>query len=59
VAAFQWMAGQASPEWMQLFARDLIAQMRRMDCLGELVQRVRKVPLLQRFLTEYQKLLDA
>lgn len=55
--AFQWLVETAPAEWVQLFASDLIGQMRRKGQLGALAQLVAKEPRLQQFLRDYRELL--
>jgi MoxR-like ATPase len=55
--AFEWLVEAAPAEWVQLFASDLIGQMRRKGQLGALAQRVAKEPQLQQFLRDYRELL--
>lgn len=55
--AFQWLVQTATSEWVQLFASDLIGEMRRRGQLGLLAQLVAKEPRLQQFLRDYRELL--
>jgi MoxR-like ATPase len=55
--AFVWLAGVAGAEWIQLYATDLFALMRARNQLGALAQLIARNPALQRFMTEYQRML--
>lgn len=57
LAAFQWLVAKATAEWVQLFASDLVAQMRRTNQLGVLAKMVANEPDLQAFLKDYRELL--
>ena len=57
LAGFQWLVEKASAEWVQLFASDLIGQMRRSNQLGVLAKMVSEEPKLQAFLQDYRQLL--
>jgi hypothetical protein len=57
LAGFQWLVEKASAEWVQLFASDLIGQMRRSNQLGVLAKMVSEEPNLQSFLQDYRQLL--
>lgn len=57
LAGFQWLVQTASAEWVQLFASDLIGQMRRSNQLGALAKLVAQEPALQSFLQDYRQLL--
>jgi hypothetical protein len=57
LCAFRWLVETATAEWVQLFASDLIGQMRRKGQLGPLAQLVAKEPRLQQFLRDYRELL--
>jgi hypothetical protein len=57
LAAFQWLVAKATAEWVQLFASDLVAQMRRTNQLGVLAKMVADEPALQAFLKDYRELL--
>ena len=57
LAGFQWLVEKSSAEWVQLFASDLIGQMRRSNQLGVLAQMVSEEPNLQSFLQDYRQLL--
>jgi len=58
LAGFQWLVEKATAEWVQLFASDLIGQMRRTNQLGVLAKMVAEEPALQSFLQDYRKLLS-
>ena len=58
MAGFQWLVEKATAEWVQLFASDLIGQMRRTNQLGALAKMVAEEPALQSFLQDYRKLLS-
>lgn len=58
LAAFQWLVAKATAEWVQLFASDLVAQMRRSNQLGALAKMVADEPDLQSFLKDYRELLS-
>lgn len=58
LAGFQWLVAKATAEWVQLFASDLIGQMRRSNQLGLLAQMVANEPQLQQFLKDYRELLS-
>ena len=58
LAGFQWLAEKATAEWVQLFASDLIGQMRRSNQLGSLAKMVAAEPALQAFLKDYRQLLE-
>ncbi len=58
-AAFGWLAERAGPEWVQLFAADLVRLLRARGQLGLLADLVRRDPRLARFLQEYQQVLSA
>ena len=58
LAGFQWLVEKATAEWVQLFASDLIGQMRRTNQLGALAKMVAEEPALQSFLQDYRKLLS-
>ena len=57
LAGFQWLVEKATAEWVQLFASDLIGQMRRANQLGALAKMVAEEPALQAFLQDYRQLL--
>ena len=57
LAGFKWLVEKASAEWVQLFASDLIGQMRRSNQLGVLAKMVSDEPNLQSFLQDYRQLL--
>ena len=57
LAGFQWLVEKATAEWVQLFASDLIGQMRRSNQLGALAKMVAEEPALQTFLKDYRQLL--
>jgi MoxR-like ATPase len=57
LAGFQWLVEKSSAEWVQLFASDLIGQMRRSNQLGALAKMVSEEPSLQTFLQDYRQLL--
>lgn len=57
LAGFQWLVEKATAEWVQLFASDLIGQMRRSNQLGTLAKMVAQEPALQAFLQDYRQLL--
>jgi len=57
LAGFQWLVEKATAEWVQLFASDLIGQMRRSNQLGALAKMVAAEPGLQKFLKDYRELL--
>lgn len=57
LAGFQWLVEKATAEWVQLFASDLIGQMRRSNQLGALAKMVAQEPALQAFLQDYRQLL--
>jgi MoxR-like ATPase len=55
--AFRWLVERAGAEWVQLFASNLMVQMRARGLVGQLALLVKKAPDLSRFLQDYQKLL--
>jgi MoxR-like ATPase len=55
--AFQWLAGNAAAEWVQLFAADLFRQMRAKGQMGALAQFVSQDQRLQEFMREYGRLM--
>lgn len=57
LAGFQWLVEKSTAEWVQLFASDLIGQMRRSNQLGALAKMVSEEPSLQTFLQDYRQLL--
>ena len=57
LSAFKWLVANASAEWVQLFASDLIGQMRRSNQLGALAKMVAAEPGLQQFFKDYRELL--
>lgn len=57
LAGFQWLVAKATAEWVQLFASDLIGQMRRSNQLGTLAKMVAEEPSLQTFLQDYRQLI--
>lgn len=57
LAAFRWLVERAGAEWVQLFASNLMVQMRARGLVGQLAVLVQKAPDLRRFLQDYQKLL--
>jgi MoxR-like ATPase len=56
-AAFRWLAAQAGPEWVQLYALDLFRQMRARGQMGELAALVQQDAQLQAFMRDYRALL--
>lgn len=55
--AFSYLAEFAAPEWVQLFATDLIRLFRSRGQLGTLAQLVRRDERLGQFLKDYQQLM--
>jgi hypothetical protein len=56
-AAFRWLAENASPEWVQLYALDLFRQMRARGQMGELAALVKQDERLQGFMRDYRALI--
>lgn len=56
--AFQWMAGNAGQEWIQLFATDLFRLARARNDLGRLATLVQRDQRLQQMFAEYMALLE-
>ena len=54
---FHYLAEHAGPEWVQLFASDLMRLLRDRGQLGTLAQLVRRDERLGKFLKEYQELM--
>lgn len=57
--AFRWLAAKAAPEWVQLCAADLFRLMRLSDQFDALAALIAEDEALQRYLENYQKMLDA
>lgn len=57
--AFTWISQVATVEWVQLFAVDLLRQMRSKGQLGALAQLVQKNPELQKFIKDFQGLVSS
>jgi AAA domain (dynein-related subfamily) len=55
--AFLWLADRARPEWVQLFAVDIMANLRTRGKLGELARLVDKESRLKEFLLDYRKII--
>lgn len=55
--AFNWLAQNATAEWVQLFAVDMFRVMRSKGQMGALAQLVQKDPQLQKFLKDFQQLI--
>jgi MoxR-like ATPase len=56
--AFHYLAENAGPEWVQLFASDLVRLLRDRGQLGTLAQLVQREEQLGRFLKDYQELMN-
>ncbi|QBD79410.1 MoxR family ATPase [Ktedonosporobacter rubrisoli] len=56
--AFLWVAEQASPEWIQLFATDLFRLGRARNQMGKLATLVQRDTQLQRMFKEFMELLS-
>ena len=56
--AFQWIAGNAGHEWIQLFATDLFNRARARNDLGRLATLVQRDQRLQQMFVEYMELLE-
>lgn len=54
-SAFRWLADQAGPEWVQLYALDLFRQMRARGQMGELARLVKDDERLQGFMRDYRQ----
>lgn len=57
--AFKWLVSNATPEWVQLFAVDLIRLLKARGQMGQLAQLVNRDERLREFLKEYQTLVAA
>ncbi|MGQ0603853.1 MAG: ATP-binding protein [Anaerolineales bacterium] len=57
--AFRWLAAKAAPEWVQLCAADLFRLLRLSDQFDALAALIAEDEALQRYLENYQKMLDA
>lgn len=57
LAAFRWLVERAGAEWVQLWANNVMVQMRARGQVGQLANLVQKVPELKRFLEGYFKLI--
>jgi MoxR-like ATPase len=55
--AFRWLADQATPEWAQLFASDLIRLARARGELGPIAQLAQQDPRLRAYLADYLTML--
>ena len=53
---FQWLAGCAAPEWVQLFADDVSSRLRALDRIGELAAIARDEPRFVEFVAAYAAL---
>ncbi len=54
--AFKWMVDAATPEWVQLFATDVVGRMRLHGEKGALAKLLRDEPRMQEFLPNYKTL---
>jgi hypothetical protein len=54
--AFQWIAGNAGHEWIQLFATDLFRQARARNNLGRLAMLVQRDQHLQKMFADYMSM---
>ena len=57
--AFRWLAAKAAPEWVQLCAADLFRLMRLANQFDALAALIAEDEALQRYLADYQTMLDA
>ena len=57
INAFRWLADLAPPEWVQLYAADMLRLMRERGQMGRLAPLILAEPRLQKFLRDYQELL--
>jgi MoxR-like ATPase len=58
LAVFQWLIAQATEEWVQLYAADVVGQFQRRKQLAKLSKVVMSDPGIQKFLTHYTELLS-
>jgi MoxR-like ATPase len=56
--AFAWLVERAAPEWVQLFAADVVRLIRARGQMGQLAQLVARDKRLRAFLKEYQELVS-
>jgi len=56
--AFQWLTAQAKQEWVQLFALDLMTQMRKKGQIAALSKLIKENPNLQRFFQDFRDLVS-
>ena len=54
---FRWLTDKATPEWVRLYATDLIGQMRAKGQQGKLAQLIRKDPKFKEFFQDYKELM--
>ncbi len=57
IHAFRWLADFAPPEWVQLYAADMLRLMRERGQMGQIASLILQEPRLQKFLRDYQELL--
>lgn len=57
LSVFRWLADKAPPEWVQLFAADMLRLMRERGQMGLLAPLIMQEPRLRQFLSDYQELL--
>jgi len=58
LAVFQWLIAQASEEWVQLYAADVVNQFQRRKQLANLAKVVMKEPSIQKYLVHYSQLIN-
>ncbi len=59
VHAFRWLADLAPPEWVQLFASDMLRLVRERGQMRQMAPLILAEPRLQKFLRDYQALLSS
>jgi len=57
VAAFRWLKDRAAPEWVQLWASNMIVQLRSRGQVTVFAEAIKQDADLQAFLKDYQSLL--
>ncbi|TVQ49260.1 MAG: MoxR family ATPase [Gloeocapsa sp. DLM2.Bin57] len=57
INAFQWLNTQATAEWVQLFAVDLLRQMRNKGEIGALAALIKKDPRLANFFQDFRDII--
>ena len=58
LAVFQWLIANASEEWVQLYAADIVSQFQRRKQLANLAKVVMKEPSIQKYLVHYSQLVN-